>query len=268
MTARTALGTTSTKVSGTTLALASITANEGDCLIVMVGGQSANPPTGVTWGGRKLSRVFQRVNATSNHTASIWIARNIVNTDTRTVTATWASSINAKVMAVSKIDVPSIRDDVARNIQTAATAPTSTATGVISVSSSFSVGVLVSEGPSSDTAPTLDNGYTSGQRVGTAGSPPASNITLLEGFKDIVDACAAQTLSGTGATARDWANGVVALRPIKSIAWDKFGDEIEVGDFVLFDGNEREVTAIRYQRNQVVLVTDGTVGATECEVVR
>lgn len=268
MTTRTAKGTNSTKVSGTTLVVSSVSASENECLYVGVVGKTQTPPTGVTWGGRNLALARQRIQTDAGFTVTLWIARNLANTSTRDVTVTWGSAINARAMIVSTLDIPFIRDSAVGNIQTASTAPTSNATGGLSVADAFAVGLFACEGPSGDTAPTPDGGFSSGQRVGTTGGGALTNLTLLEVYEDITADCNAVTASGTGATSRDWANICVALRKILSITWDVNGNEIQAGDFVIFEGTEREVTALLFQRNIITLDTVGNVEATQVELSR
>jgi len=234
---RTAKGTTSDKISGTTLTLSSISCTIGDALIVFVANQTTNVPTSVKWGVRDLVLSRQRTNATSGHVASIWIARHIVNTATRNITVTWGTSIVAKAMAASTLDAGHVRDSVIGASQTASTAPSVGPSDTLTVNDCFAFGVLASEGPSSDTAPTLSGSWSSGQRIGTAGVPPISNITLLECYQQLSDNTAV-TLSGTGATERDWANVLVVYRPIReAIAIDVNGVEILVDDTVIYEGS-------------------------------
>lgn len=272
MATRTAKGTTSDKISGTTLTLSNVSCNAGDALIVLVGNQTQNVPTSVTWGLRELNLSRQRTNLTSGHVGSIWIARNIVNTDTRNLTVTWGTAIVAKCMAALTLDSGHIRDQYASNVQTASTAPTTTATPAQTGINNFAVGILVSEGPlTNDTAPTLAAGWSTGQRIGTDGAPPVSNVTLIEGYKQLTDA-AAQTLSGTGATERDWTNVLVTYREIlQGVALDANGVEILVGDAVkLPTTGTTTVSSFSYTKGpfvKCVLANGSTYNAHMLEVV-
>ena len=98
MATRTAKGTAQDKASTTTLTLASVSCNEGDALIIFVGNQTQNVPTSVAWGARELTKTAHIVNTTAGLTASIWIARKLVNTATRDVTVTWGTAIAAKAI--------------------------------------------------------------------------------------------------------------------------------------------------------------------------
>ena len=261
MATRTAKGTTSSKTSSTTLTLSNVSCTTGDALIVMVGNQTTNVPTSVAWGTRELTLSRQRTNTTSAHVGSVWIARNIVNTATRNLVVTWGTAIVAKCMAAVTLDAGHIRDQYASNTQTASTAPTTTATPTQTDINDFCIGILVSEGPSSDTAPTLSGGFTAGQRVGTVGAPPVSNVTLLEGYKQLSSDSTGQTLSGTGATSADWVNVLITYRPIKAyIPLDQNGTELVVGDTVSFEGSNSTISSITLEQGiptAVLVLADG-----------
>lgn len=266
MATRTAKGSAKLKASGTTLTLASVSLIAGHSLIVGVGFQTTNLPTSVKWGNRTLSKVGHRLHSTPNFAAAIYHARRIRDTATRDIVATWGTSITARTLLAMTLDSPHVKDDIARNIQTGSTAPTVGPTAELERSDEFAFGVLCSEGPSSDTAPTLSGSWTAGQRVGTTGSPPASNCTLLEGYQQLTSSPAV-TLSGIGATSRDWVNIVIGFRPVGFWTTDKFGSQIVVGDTVLYQGNARVVNTLRRNRNHVDLATDGWVTASEVEVL-
>ena len=230
MATRTAKGTAKLKANGTTLTLVSVTLAAGEALVVMVGNQTTNIPINVKWGAKELSRAANQSNGTSGHSVSIWTIRNVVLGDTRDIVVTWDTAIGARVLAASSLDFAHIRDENATSIQTASTAPSVGPTASLAQGDEFAFGVLVSQGPNSDIAPSL-SGFTSGQRDGNVGVPPASNITILEGFAQLSDSSAI-TLSGTGATERDWVSALVAYRPIAIIpALDSSGTKILIGGY-------------------------------------
>ncbi len=118
----------------------------------------------------------------------------------------------------------------------------------------FAFGLLVSEGPDSDTAPTLSGSWTAGQRDGTVGAPPVSNVTILEAYQQLSTKDTV-SLSGTGATSRDWASLVVVFRPIKRVALDAHGAEIEVGDTFVYQGEEKVVDQIFHELPARFIIT-------------
>ena len=254
MATRTAKGTAKLKASGTTLTLASVSANAGDALIVCVGCQQQNAPASVTWGSRELTRSAFVPNSTSGHASGIWIARSLVNTATRDIVATWASAIGARALFAFTLSEGHIRDQFATATQTASTAPSAGPTSVLGEFNDFAIGILCAEGPSSDTAPTA-SGWTAGQSDGTLGAPPISNITIHEFYKQISGDDSAVTLSGTGATARDWANCVVAYREIAGLApFDSSGAELLVGDTVDFEGSESTISSFTTEQGIPAIV--------------
>jgi len=235
MATRTALGTWKAKASGTTLASAAgLTLAVGDCLIVGVGFQQTNAPASVAWGANILHRSAYQIHTTPGLGSGLYVLRSSPAAATRTLTATWASAIGARVMFAIKLNAGQIRDKSATATQTASAAPSVGPTAALDFYDDFAIAILCSEGPSSDTAPTV-SGWTAGQRDGTVGVPPISNITVAEFYKQISNDNSAITCAGTGATARDWASCVVAFREIlSSVPIDVNGAEILVGDTVVY----------------------------------
>lgn len=231
MASRTALGTWKAKASGTTLQSATqVSLNEGECLIVGAGWQQTSLPTSVAWGAKTIRKSASQVG--SLHGCGLWTLRSAAKTDTRYVTITWPSAIGARVMFALKLDAGMIRDDFATSVQTASAAPSVGPTGALDYYDNFAVGLLCSRGPSGDTAPTV-SGWTVGQRDGTLGTPPVSNITVAEFYKATAGDKSALTCAGTGATARDWACCLVSWREISVVPpIDANGVEIVVGDTV------------------------------------
>lgn len=252
---RTALGTAKAKASGTTLSSAEgITLSAGDCLIVGVGFQQQSQPTSVTWGNRTLRRSVAEVNGTSGHGCSIWLARTIVNSDTRTVTATWDSAIGARVMFMAKLNAGVIRDQYATSSQTATGAPSVGPTSELDYPNDFAVSILCARGPSNDTAPSV-SGWTAGQTDGTVGVPPVSNITIHELYQQLTKDYSAVTCTGSGADERDWVSCIVAFRGLEVLpTLDSNGDELLVGDTVTFEGDESTISSFTKEKGIPAIV--------------
>lgn len=213
----TARGTASSKTSGTTLALSSVSITAGNVLVVSVVYDAGQGAPVVTWGDRTLRQSKTKTSGTGVVTA-IFVLWRINNTNTRTVTCTWAGAITAKAMTICEVSgggsyLLDVSDSDA-NAATGApdteeiTAPTTTYDDTISIAA------FGSEGPNTDTVGTAGDGHTLGQRIGTVGAPPASNVTLQETY-EILTATGTCKGSLSGATARDWANCIIAIAGIK-----------------------------------------------------
>lgn len=265
MATRTILGTAKAKASGTSVTLAAAACSKGDSLGVWVWFKGQTLPASVKWGGRKLSKEAQRLNATDDFSVAFYQARRIQYPNTLDIVAAWASALGAKGITAFKLDSPHVVDQILRNIQGASTAPTVGPTAEHTRADDFVTGLLCAEGPTGDTAPTLGGGFTAGQIDGTGGGGAATNLKATEGYQQMATSVGV-TLSGTGATSRPWTNVVIALRPTLNCVWDRYGNEIEVGDTVVYKGNARNVDGIRLMQNHVQLATDGWVGATETEL--
>ena len=266
MATRTAKGTANAKASGTGLDLAGVACDPEDSLIAGYIFDGANPPDTVTWGARALSKVGQRIHATPDFGVAIYHARRIHNAGTRTLTATWGASIGARAMFAITLDSPHVRDEIARSVQTDSSDPTVGPTAEHDRSDCFALGILGSEGPSGDTAPSISGDFAAGHRSGTVGAPPVGNKTLLEVYNQLTSSVPV-TASGTGATSRDWCNIVVAFRPAINCVTDVRGNPIETGDNVIYEGVSRVVDALRANRNQAELSVVGWVNASEIELL-
>lgn len=207
----TAKGTNTLKNTGLDISLTGVEVLAGHSLIVGTGHQGGVGPEDVTWGPRDLRRVGQRLDTPNTFGGSLWLLR-ARNTFTRTITATWAATPNARAIFASTIDGPFTKDDVALALNAATGAPSVGPTSTLSSTAGFAFGLFVSQGPSGDTAGTASTGWTLGQRAGTAGAPPAGNITIQEVYQDL-SANTALSASLSGATSRDWASILVPLAP-------------------------------------------------------
>lgn len=206
---RRALGTNTSKVSGTTLALASILVNDGEALVVGVGYDTGQGAPVVTWGNRELSQI--KLQSQSGAAVALYLLRHINNTNTRTITCTWSGAIVAKALFATAVGGVKIQD-VSQSAGQVADADPATGAAVQSTQpDTIQIAAFVSQGPPADTVGTVNLGHTSGQRAGTAGAPPASNITIHETF-EILTATGDVRATKTGATARNWANAILAIK--------------------------------------------------------
>ena len=206
---RIAKGTATSKTSGTTLSLASVDIVAGQALVVGVAYDTGQGAPTVTWGNRELSQI--ELQAESGAATAMFLLRHINNSATRTVTATWAGAITAKAMFVTVIDGVKIQD-VSQSAGQAATTDPATGAAVTSTQpDTIQIAAFGHQGPPSDTIGTVGSGHTSGQRAGTSGAPPASNITIHETF-EILTATGNVRATKTGATSRSWANVIMAVK--------------------------------------------------------
>jgi hypothetical protein len=215
---RTARGTASDKTSGTTLTIPSLTVPAGHCLVVSAGYDNAQTaPLTVVHGGRSLRLKVQRDNAANGFHASMWIKGGYKKNVTGTVVLTWASAIGKRAAAASSYNFTSKSDGNKRNLDADSTSP-DTGLGETMTQLALVVANFVSEGPSSDhvghTADTLDAGTFQtagiGQKVGTTGAAPISNITVIETWLELTSTQASRSRL-QGATNRNWISQCVAL---------------------------------------------------------
>lgn len=204
-----AKGTAPSKTSGTTLSKTGISITSGNSLIVAVNYETGQGAPVVKWGFRELDSL--QTQAQSGMATNIFVLRHINNTATRPVNCTWAGAIVAKVMVIAEIEGANILDVATKQGQVATGSPDTTSITTTS-DNTFHVAAFGSRGPSSDTAGTAGSGHTLGERDGTVGAPPASNVTLQLTWEELTATGSAQATM-TGATARDWANVIVALEP-------------------------------------------------------
>lgn len=206
---RTAKGTATSKVSGTTLALASVEIIAGSSLVVGVTFDAGQGPPVVTWGNRELSRIV--LQSQGGASTALFLLRHINNTNTRTITLTWGGAIVAKAMFATMVTGVQIQDVDAKQGQTSTQDPT---TGVAATSTepdTIQISALGSQGPSSDTVGTIGEGHTGGQRAGTTGGGAATNVTVHETY-EILSATGDVRAAKTGATSRSWANVILAVK--------------------------------------------------------
>jgi rubrerythrin len=198
---RTAKGTASDKSSGLTLTIGSIEVIAPAALLVYLAYDDGNGHPVVEWGQQDL---MPRQRTSGNGlTCALYKMVKKNGTNTNDVVATWTTTApTAKVMIAIETAEATKIDRKSGNAQAATTEPGSGKEQNTTFDDEIFFGAFASEGPPTDTTGTLQNGFTSGQRVGTSGAPPVSNITLHEGYK-IVSAKETTRARKTGATERD-----------------------------------------------------------------
>lgn len=229
-TVRTAKGTANSKTSGTTLTLTGVNAKRGSFLVVgVVYDTAAGVPT-AKWGNGDLVRLGFRHNADAKG-AAVFARRRVRNPVAKDIVITWTSAIEARAMAATMLEGVDTKDQEKDRAQDATTTPDSGLTGTLSSTGQSVIAFFCAEGPLNDTRGTPTASTVSGQRDGTNGAPPISNVTIEEYFELNLTTTAAVKTRVTGAANRDWAIQLVTVK-----------ETDEVG--VLSDlGAERTLTA-------------------------
>jgi len=217
---RTAKGTKQDKTGATTLSIANVQLNPtnyGALLLVGIAfddSGSAEAPI-ITWGPFRLQRVYFR---TGNGLTVIFYAymRQKREAATNNLVATWTAPPTAKAMFATEITGVGQQEIETRGGGAAQTSPAAGAEVTSVEPVQIFIGAMASEGPQSDAAGTPQYGYTAGQRIGTAGAPPVSNITIQEIFK-IVSGTEATRAQLTGVTSRDWSCILASYHQSKDI---------------------------------------------------
>lgn len=258
-TIRIALGTASTKTSGTTLTVSSANPPVGCVIVVGVAfDNAAGAPTSVKWNGHSFGQRKFEDNATSGHALAIYTKRYVHKDVTADVIVTWGSAITSRAMFVTAIDEANFIDGKAGRVHTTETQTPATggATATLAKTNDFVVAAFGSAGPSSDTAGTLeirDNGTfvaaSVGQRVGTTGAPPTGNVTIAEAYLELSSTTGTRARINGDATSRLWATGLLALTNSLAITHSVGpSDRSEVE--AIFASQGRDIANLVYQWNE------------------
>ena len=252
---RVGVGTVTDKTGALTLTITGISMNYGDLLTVeLVYDVGVSAPDNVKWGQRivKPRQTTAGNNVVSRIASLIYTG---ASSRTRNLVATWVTTApTAKTMIASVfsssgilMDVIGVPDVTAGQSQAATTAPNSGTAVLTNYDDMVLLGLFGSEGPSSDTIGTVGNGWSSGQRAGTVGVPPASNITGHEVYKIITTAESAQA-SKTGATARNFTTVMATFREVdpagKGVSTESFQN---VGE--IFENANLDLGNMAFQHN-------------------
>lgn len=224
MTTRTAAGTASSKTSGSTLTISNVSLTSGAALVVGLAYDDAQGhPTSVTWGQRNLK--IRPPAATRNPAydiaMSVWTVGSVRDTATRDVVVTWAGNIAERAgIAVELEGVNRLDQAAGNNEAVGTTTPNAGTTAPLSSPFNYALAFFVSEGPSSDTvtSATIDDDGTPatasiGQRAGTVGAPPVSNVTIQEVFLELTSPLPT-TADLVAGTARLWTCAILTLEPL------------------------------------------------------
>lgn len=209
---RTARGTpASDKSSSLTLTVPGVLIVPEARIVVGLGYDSGSGAPVITWGGNTLEDdITEAFGGVVSKISSFYKAGGV--NQTLDVTATWTTTApTAKTMWVEQF--------TGANALEAGTASGAGGTGTSPASGAkttkfydeIHIGNIVTEGPSSDTIGTVSNGWTNGQRVGTTGAPPASNVTS-HGIFLLSELPGSAEAAKTGITSRDWSATMITYR--------------------------------------------------------
>ena len=212
---RTARGTNATKNGALTLTISDVTIAAPAMLHCAIGYDSGSgEPVSVKWGRHILN---ERIANADFGVVCRQYGKEILGTESRThdLVFTWETTAPTAKAAFATQWANAYRPDRKSGAGQSASGSPSTGT---SLETRFRgeafIGAMVSEGPSSDAAGTPSNSWTAGQRIGTVGAPPVSNVTIQEIYFIQADNDVTQTVEGaiTGATARDWSSTLTTYR--------------------------------------------------------
>ena len=235
MATRTAKGAISSKVADTKITLSNVSLTENHGVIVIVGFHGTALPTSVEAGLRDFTanKAVQRINSTEAFGAAVYYIRRLKNGNTRDFVATWAASTQVRSLQVITIDKPILFVEAAGNIATTASPTTSSNLLDLPTHDCFHVGYHVAKGGTPDVALTFPADWVDGQRDGTAGVPPASNITISEAYKfgRCIDP---EESTSTGTDSRAYCSLLCSFKIVQDPPpYDFNGAEVKVGDTVV-----------------------------------
>lgn len=217
---RTALGTNSSKASGTSLSINDVTVPVGASLVVGIAYEdSQGQPSTIKYGEKVLSRAVKQIHSTAGFEVGLWFARNIRKETSRDIVATWGAAIEARAMFASYLTEAGAEDVQSKDENFAATTITTGANEATTAANTFHIAALASKGPNTDTVGSAISGDTLGQTIGTSGGVDTTNVFLRETYEVL-------TILGNlrgrveNATSRDNAGAGVAFKAYQTFTID------------------------------------------------
>jgi hypothetical protein len=166
-------------------------------------------PDTVKW-GPKEAKLVGGTRLSGNGFSVAWYKKRIKRTKTEDVVATFPSAVTAVIIGAVMVDEAGAKDVNQKRTEPSPTGAPGTGSAVTStVADTISLAAFVSKGPSGDTPGAAGAGHTLRQRAGTAGAPPASNLTM-QITSEILTATGNIRAALSGATSRDWNSSIVA----------------------------------------------------------
>ncbi len=203
---RTALGTTQTKVNGTSLVKSAVSVTIWETLIVIVGCKKqtggAVSPT-VTWGSYSMTEKVWRNNGGTQTGCGIFTLLVPVNS-TEDITITYGNTVTAQLMiALSITDVGDV-DVSANGIDDASTEPGSPNTPTTNFRRGFGIGFIFRNAPLEESFGTPTNNFNARRSEGTTGGARLSNVSAIEIVKKRIRKGLTPSIGLTGADSADW----------------------------------------------------------------
>ena len=208
---RIAKGTASDKGAGLTLTIPDLElAGDGSALVVGLAYEASDGPPIVRWGQQRIEPIVTQAGGGVVCRVGVYLRQ--AGTRTNDLVATWTGSApTAKAMFATEITEAAIPDLVLSQFEASTGDPTAGTEDTPTEDAEFYLGVFASEGPLTDVVGTIENAYEDGQRAGTTGGGPASNVTVHEIFK-IVETAELTAAAKTGEATRDVCSCLVTFR--------------------------------------------------------
>lgn len=252
--ARTPKGTQADKTGALTMTIAAVTVAERGSLLVEVGYLQGNGAPVVTWGERTLiRRTVQQANGIGVAQYSMYRSQGA---DTRDIVATWKNTApNAKAMVAFEVMGIRRKDFESTNSQANTVNCSTGALQTPSQAETFASGAHASLGPVEDTAGIPSLGFTAGQRAGTTGGTPESNVTIQSNFR-ILDTAVDIRSRMAGATSRAFSSTLCVYKATYTVTVDSrvvVDDVAEVSQAAADTKIENDVLT-RFPKNWTVTI--------------
>lgn len=211
-------------------ALSSVSLSEGDTLLVCVA--TLGTVTSVTWNGTGLT-----ADATASGTAVGYIYRLAdVSAGTGNIVVNMSGSTTSAVAATAVAGLVSSPFDKASTGTGSSDTPSSGATSTTAQADEFVFGCVATNGDVDDAAGIWNNGFAAGQRFGTTGQGPTSNMTASEGWR-IVSDTGTYTAAKANISSRDWAAAVATYKINVVAGCESYGACSKPGEIEYSSGN-------------------------------
>jgi hypothetical protein len=181
------------------IAISSVALGQGHMLVALIQ-TGSGAPVSVKWGTTALT---QRAASADARSYVYELANVTAGTNNLTVSMTGTGNNSVAFTAYEVTGAIAAPFDVSAKAAGTSTTPSSGATAATAQAAELVLGMVGTQGDSSDAAGTWDGGFTNGQRVGNLLGTSSVPSTVSDGYK-IVNAIGTQTASKSGITSRPW----------------------------------------------------------------